>query len=373
MIFTKNEREIHYMGAILEYKCPCCSGPLQFDTDAQKMKCPYCDNEFDAETLKSNDDILKEEKPDMMDWSSQPGNEWMQGELEGQKVYLCNSCGGQIVCDDTTGATDCPYCGSPVVMVGQFAGDKRPDIIIPFKLDKEAAKNGFKQHLCKKRLLPKAFRTDSYIDDIKGVYVPFWLYDAHADAQAYFHGTKVKSWSDDKYNYTKTSHYRLYRNGSMDYERVPVDGSSKMADDLMESLEPFTADGEVAFQTAYLSGYIADKYDVDSNESNARANERIKKSTLDRLTSTTTDFTSVTTESSSVQLDNGTVKYALYPVWLLTAKWNGDIYNFAMNGQTGKFVGNLPLDKGAYWRWTGLIALIATVAALAVSAFVLLN
>lgn len=110
------------MGAILEYKCPCCSGPLQFDTDAQKMKCPYCDNEFDAETLKSNDDILKEEKPDMMDWSSQPGNEWMQGELEGQKVYLCNSCGGQIVCDDTTGATDCPYCGSPVVMVGQFAG-----------------------------------------------------------------------------------------------------------------------------------------------------------------------------------------------------------------------------------------------------------
>lgn len=91
----------------------------------------------------------------------------------------------------------------------------------------------------------------------------------------------------------------------------------------------------MAFQTAYLSGYIADKYDVDSNESNARANERIKKSTLDRLTSTTTDFTSVTTESSSVQLDNGTVKYALYPVWLLTAKWNGDIYNFAMNGQTG--------------------------------------
>ena len=77
MIFTKNERKIHYMGAILEYKCPCCSGPLQFDTDAQKMKCPYCDNEFDAETLKSNDDILKEEKPDMMDWSSQPGNEWM--------------------------------------------------------------------------------------------------------------------------------------------------------------------------------------------------------------------------------------------------------------------------------------------------------
>ena len=140
----------------------------------------------------------------------------------------------------------------------------------------------------------------------------------------------------------------------------------------MESLEPFTADGEVPFQTAYLSGYMADKYDVDYTEGNGRANERIKKSTLDRLSTTTIGYTTVTPENSSVQLENGTVKYALYPVWLLTAKWNGDVYNFAMNGQTGKFVGNLPMDKGAYWRWTGFIALIATAVSFAVSAAILL-
>ncbi|MGN0612038.1 MAG: hypothetical protein ACI4JI_09650 [Ruminiclostridium sp.] len=361
------------MGAILEYKCPCCCGPLQFDTDSQKMKCPYCDNEFDAETLKANDDILKEEKPDMMDWSSQPGNEWMQGELDGQKVYLCNSCGGQIICDDTTGSTDCPYCGSPVVLVGQFAGDKRPDLIIPFKLDKEAAKAGFKQHLQKKRLLPKQFRKDSYIDEVKGVYVPFWLFGADADAQAYYHATKVSCWSDSQYNYTKTSHFRLFRSGSLSFERVPVDGSSKMADDLMESIEPYYAQDEVPFQTAYLSGYIADKYDVDSDASIGRANDRIKKSTLDQMATTAMGYTTVTPENASVQFKNSSVKYALYPVWLLTAKWNGEIYNFAMNGQTGKFVGNLPMDKGAYWRWTGLIALIATVIAFGVSWFLFLN
>ena len=361
------------MGAILEYKCPCCCGPLQFDTDSQKMKCPYCDNEFDAETLKANDDILKEEKPDMMDWSSQPGNEWMQGELDGQKVYLCKSCGGQIICDDTTGATDCPYCGSPVVLVGQFAGDKRPDLIIPFKLDKEAAKASFKQHLQKKRLLPKQFRKDSYIDEVKGVYVPFWLFGAEADAQAYYHATKVTCWSDSHYNYTKTSHFRLFRSGSLSFDRVPVDGSSKMADDLMESLEPYYAQDEVPFQTAYLSGYIADKYDVDSDASIGRANDRIKKSTLDQMATTATGYTTVTPENASVQFKNSSVRYALYPVWLLTAKWNGEIYNFAMNGQTGKFVGNLPMDKGAYWRWTGLIALIATIIAFGVSWFLFLN
>lgn len=117
---------------------------------------------------------------------------------------------------------------------------------------------------------------------------------------------------------------------------------------------------------------MADKYDVDYTEGNGRANERIKKSTLDRLSTTTAGYTTVTPENSSVQLRNGTVKYALYPVWLLTAKWNGGVYNFAMNGQTGKFVGNLPLDRGAYWRWTGLIALIATAVSFAVSAAVLL-
>ena len=221
--------------------------------------------------------------------------------------------------------------------------------------------------------MPKQFRKDSYIDEVKGVYVPFWLFGADADAQAYYHATKVTCWSDSRYNYTKTSHFRLFRSGSLSFDRVPVDGSSKMADDLMESLEPYYAQDEVPFQTAYLSGYIADKYDVDSDASIGRANDRIKKSTLDQMATTATGYTTVTPENASVQFKNSSVKYALYPVWLLTAKWNGEIYNFAMNGQTGKFVGNLPIDKGAYWRWTGLIALIATIIAFGVSWFLFLN
>ena len=141
----------------------------------------------------------------------------------------------------------------------------------------------------------------------------------------------------------------------------------------MESIEPYYAQDEVPFQTAYLSGYIADKYDVDSDASISRANDRIKKSTLDQMATTATGYTTVTHENASVQFKNSSVRYALYPVWLLTAKWNGEIYNFAMNGQTGKFVGNLPMDKGAYWRWTGLIALIATIIAFGVSWFLFLN
>ncbi len=355
------------MGAILEYKCPCCGASLEFDSGSQKMKCPYCENEFDAETFKAYDESLKEEKPDMLDWSSQPGNEWMASELEGQKVYLCKSCGGQIICEETTGASSCPYCGSPVVMTGQFAGDKKPDIIIPFKLDKEAAKEAFKKHLCGKKLLPKAFRTDSYIDEVKGVYIPFWIYQADADAQASFRATKVKRWSDSNYNYTKTSYYRVFREGSLSFERVPVDGSSKMPDDLMESIEPYDPADEAQFATAYLSGYMADKYDVDDKASQERANTRIKNSSVEKLRETVRGYDTVTNETNSVQLKNGSVKYAMYPVWLLNAKWNDQTFLFAMNGQTGKFVGNLPLDKGAWWRWFLLSWLIGAGVAFAIA------
>ena len=348
------------MGAILEYKCPCCCGPLQFDTDSQKMKCPYCDNEFDAETLKANDDILKEEKPDMMDWSSQPGNEWMQGELDGQKVYLCKSCGGQIICDDTTGATDCPYCGSPVVLVGQFAGDKRPDLIIPFKLDKEAAKAGFKQHLQKKRLLPKQFRKDSYIDEIKGVYVPFWLFDETVTGDARFAARRVRVRREGDYEVTSIDHFAVHRSGTASFTRIPADGSKKMPDDYMDSLEPFDYNELKAFSTAYLPGYLADRYDVSAKECAARADRRCVASTAELLERDVVGYSSINLVEMQSKVQHGNVHYALLPVWLLNTKWNGKDYLYAMNGQTGKFVGELPVSGKRVWTATLLLTALLT-------------
>ena len=127
----------------------------------------------------------------------------------------------------------------------------------------------------------------------------------------------------------------------------------------MESIEPYDFTGAVDFQTAYLAGFLADKYDVDSEQSIERANERIKKSTENAFASTVQGYSTVIPESTSIRLQNGKAKYALYPVWLLNTTWNGQRYTFAMNGQTGKFVGDLPLDKGAYTKWLfGLTSLI---------------
>lgn len=341
------------MAALLEYKCPCCGGAIAFDSSVQKMKCPYCDTEFEMDALKAQDEVLKQEQEQTedMSWDTGAGSDWQPGETEGMRVYTCKSCGGEIVGDANTGATACPYCGNPVVMSGAFAGALRPDLVIPFKLDKEAAKKAFAKHLQGKRLLPKAFKDQNHIDEIKGIYVPFWLFNAEADADLRYRATRVHTWSDSNYNYTETQYFSVLRSGSLAFDNVPVDGSTKMADDLMQSIEPFDLRDAVDFQTAYLAGYLADKYDVTAEESIDRANQRIRESTEDAFRGTVQGYATVMPEHSNLRLKNGRAKYALYPVWLLNTSWQGKKYTFAMNGQTGKFVGNLPMDKGAFWKW----------------------
>ena len=344
------------MAGMLEYKCPCCDGAIKFDSTTQKMKCPYCDTEFEVDALKGYDEDLKDQKPSKMNWAT-PGGSWAEGETAGLHTYVCKSCGGEIVGDDTMAASACPFCGNPIVLTGQFAGDLRPDLIIPFKLDKKAAKEKLQEHLKGKTLLPKVFRSQNHIDEIKGVYVPFWLFDSDADAQLRFTATRTRCWSDSKYDYTETNYYSVRRDGTLGFDAVPVDGSSKIEDDLMESIEPFAMQDAIPFQTAYLAGYVADKYDVNAEDSIERANKRIRRSTEETFQQTVTGYDSVKVENSSIQLHGGKAKYALFPVWLLSTSWRGENYLFAMNGQSGKFVGDLPVDKGRVAAWFARIAL----------------
>ena len=161
------------MAEMIEYKCPACGGGVEFNSTAQKMKCPYCDTEFTLEQFEAASEERMTE--DDLQWNTEDTQKWTEEETQDMGIYVCQSCGGEIVADMTTGASKCPYCDNPVVFSRQFEGDLKPDIIIPFKLDKKAAKAALKQHLSGKVLLPKVFKDENHLDEIKGVYVPFWL------------------------------------------------------------------------------------------------------------------------------------------------------------------------------------------------------
>ena len=355
------------MSVLQQFKCPCCDGAIEFNSGVQKMKCPYCDSEFEIDALLAYQAEMDHQPQEDMTWDTAAGSEWQEGEEEGLRVYTCQTCGGEIVADETTGATSCPFCGNPVVMTGHFSGDLKPDLVIPFKYDKKAAIEALNRHYQGKKLLPKVFKDQNHIKEVKGLYVPVWLFDADADAHVRYKASRTRMWSDSMYNYTETSHYLLTRAGGIGFENVPVDGSTKMDDALMESIEPYDIAEAVDFRTAYLSGYLADKYDVDSGTSVERANQRIRQTTENAFASTVMGYQNVIPAGSNIRLNNGKARYALYPVWILNTVWNGEKYTFAMNGQTGKMAGDLPMDKGAFTKWLFGVAGAVSAAVFALS------
>ncbi|MCQ2505964.1 MAG: hypothetical protein MJ113_02165 [Lachnospiraceae bacterium] len=348
------------MAGLQEYKCPCCGGAIEFNSDVQKMKCPYCDSEFELEALLKFDNELAAEKSDSVEWDLGETVEWNDSEKAGMRLFVCQSCGGEIIGDENMAAAQCPYCGNNVVIMGQFAGGLKPDAIIPFKINKQAAIDGMSKHLMGKKLLPKVFKDENHIEEVIGVYVPFWLFDSDVSYFGHYKATKVRHWSDSRYRYTETTTYSVSRDGFQQFRNVPADGSKKMADDLMNSIEPFNYNEVVPFQTAYLAGYVADKYDVTKEEVKDIVTERMKFTADMMLRRTVIGYNSVVTLNKSIQCNHNKAKYALLPVWILNTKWNDKNFTFAMNGQTGKFVGNLPLDKKLYWKffgmWTGIVS-----------------
>lgn len=342
---------------VTNYQCPTCTAPLHFDGPSGKLVCDYCGGsyevaEIEAMFAEANAKAAQTAQEEQTEKAVPEG--W--GTEEGMKSYSCPSCGAELICDETTAATSCPYCGNTTVIPHQFTGARRPDYVIPFKLEKDAAVAALKKHYKGKFLLPRAFIKDAHLDEVKGVYVPFWLFDTKADARVVFDATdeSVRVSGDERIITRK--HYKVTRGGTVEFERIPVDGSSKMPDAHMDSIEPFNYGEMKEFSMAYLPGFLADKYDQDESACAQRVHDRCRNSAIEMMKDQVTGYTSCIVADAKVSLEDQSVKYALLPVWLLSTKWKDKSYLFAMNGQTGKLVGDLPVDWTRFWLlFVGLV------------------
>lgn len=348
---------------VMEYQCPCCGAALIFNDDSQKMICQYCDNTFDLEAVKAYQESQKPQPPAEEQWESSENAQWSQEEQAAVRTYTCQSCGGELITDDHTAATFCPYCGNPTILPGRLSGGVKPDAVIPFQTGKEDAQNAFLQ-LCKgKPLLPKDFTAKHRLEKITGIYVPFWLYECQSGFDAHYKATRIHRWSDTHYNYTRTEHFLLTRSADAGFSNIPMDGSSKMDDAIMESIEPYDFTKLVDFDTAYLSGYFADKYDVASEIGHERVRQRVSRTMDDMIAPTLIGYATAIPTSKNVRVTHGKAKYVLLPVWMLHTKYEGKDYLFAMNGQTGKMTGTFPIcpKRTLGWFagiWAGTTALL---------------
>lgn len=335
---------------IEEYKCPACGSPLVFSSDSGKLKCGSCDNEYDVGTIKQYQNNKTEAE---FKWDKKYTNA-LNETLPEMTTYICKSCGAEIITDGTTAATHCPYCDNEVVITEKLTGALKPNGIIPFKINKKGIKEKIAEFCKGKKLLPNNFFTDQKIDAVQGVYVPVWLFDGKLDGSVSLDGTTTSSYTTGNYRYTETSHYLIMCDGSMEFTRVPVDGSEKMPDDLMNSIEPYDYSQIVPFDGQYLSGFLADRYDKDPDASIPTASQRMMNSAVAAFrNNAASEFSGVSLRNNGLNLQNPAVKYVLLPAYIFNCEYNGKKYRFAMNGQTGKLVGELPIDKGkkarAFW------------------------
>ena len=234
-------------------------------------------------------------------------------------------------------------------MPGQFAGTLKPDFVIPFKLSREDAIQRLKKHYRGKVFLPKSFSKEHHVQEICGIYVPFWMFSGEAEGDTHFDATRSRTYKSGDYRVTETDHYDAYRAGRLAFEKIPVDASQKMPDEHMDSIEPYDYSELKPFSTAYLPGFLADKFDVSVEDSRQRADARCAGTLRSALENTVSGYETCSARESNTTIKRGKVHYALMPVWMLNTKWRGKDFLFAMNGQTGKLVGDLPVDKGRYW------------------------
>ena len=338
---------------LTNYQCPACTGPLHFDGASGKLVCDFCGSSYDTAEIEA----MYAQKEAAAETAAQnkeappPDSVWSENEAAGLRSYSCPSCGAELICDETTAATSCPYCGNPTVLGGQLSGKLKPEYIIPFRMDKKTAIENLKKYYKGKAFLPKAFKESNHIEEIQGVYVPFWLYDGRMEARGAYKAEISESHREGDYIVTTTKHFDVARVGDADFVRVPVDGSSKMPDAHMDAIEPFDYSDLKPFSTAYLPGFLADRYDEDDKKCAARVLTRMKNSTAAALHDTLGGYTGVQTLSE--QIDSRTLEphYALLPVWMLHTRWKEQDFLFAMNGQTGKLIGDLPVDKGRVAAW----------------------
>lgn len=381
---------------VTNYQCPACTGPLHYSAKSGKLACDYCGSSFDvaeiealyarkeaeaaaakqaadakAEAAQAAKAEAAEAAAASGGWDTSDLSRDWGAEADGLRVYSCPSCGAELICDQSTAATACPYCGNPAIVPGQFSGALRPDYILPFRLSKDDAVQALRAHYKGKPFLPRSFTSANHIEQIQGVYVPFWLFDGGAEGAASYRASNTNVYETGDYEITETRHYHVVRAGSLAFEKIPVDASSKMPDDHMDSIEPFDYAQLRPFSTAYLPGYLADKYDVTIDDSRDRADTRCRETLAQALRDTVTGYGACVTEREDIALRRGKVHYALLPVWMLSTKWRGQDFLFAINGQTGKLVGDLPTDRGRFWGMFAAIAAPLTVALTAILQFLL--
>lgn len=320
-------------------KCPGCGASMRFDPATQMLKCDFCSGSY-AITDQTTADNVSEE------------TEYFESTL-----FTCPNCNGEIMADGDTAVTFCSYCGSSVELQGRLVKMIPPSYVLPFKTTKESVEEQYKKYIGKALFAPKYMREQSNTEKIRGIYMPYWLYDYSANQVVGLSGQKSHRSGD----YIITDHYRINVPLKAEYKGTAFDASSSFSDELSESIAPYNVRDNKPFQEAYMAGFYADTADVQAVVYEPQAREAVGQDATVRVIRSRKELSgyNVSTSDGSIgrALNADKQEMAYFPVWFLATK-HGDHVSYAVvNGQTGKVAADVPIAFGKYLIGSLILAL----------------
>lgn len=328
------------------YKCPSCGNALKYEPGSLKFACEFCGSAFDKSYLDKLDDKAYQQEKEETQVDSPAGEEYL---------FSCPSCGAELVTSETTAATMCYYCHNPVVIVGRLDAAFRPDVVLPFKYDRNGAMDRFFGWIRKKKYVPKEFIAQESVDRLAGVYYPYWLADYEASASFTGEGQIVTHSTTAKYNITTAKYYSVSRDADISFRNVERSALQKADRKLADAVHPYDTGELVDFAPAYLSGFMAEKRDIAKDAVRGSVEEELKGYAQPLMTASS-PYTSLV-GATTMQLKGNRYRYALLPAWVMTYRGNkGEMYHYEMNGQTGEVCGVLPVDVRKLLLHSGMLA-----------------
>ncbi len=347
-------------------KCPSCGGIMDFDPKTGGLLCPFCGH---------SEAIVADKRAEELDFDSveNTGNcDWGFK----TKTVVCKSCGGEAVYDALQTAGECPYCGSNQVMEAQDKDTLAPGGVCVFKIDKKQAGINFKTWLGKKLFCPKAAKEKAKPDAFNGVYLPYWTFDAQTTSTySARYGIDRTTEDKDGNKETTTDWYSTHGVYSEFIDDQLIIGTAKHDANLLSRIEPFTTTDNVPYKPEYIAGFASERYSLGIKDAwekaktfiTNRLDRAITNKVIDENNADRADSVGFTTIYKDI-----TYKYLLLPVYMSSFKYNGKVYQFLVNGQSGKVGGKSPVSPARVMIAIG-IGVIVLVGLWAIYKFLLKN
>lgn len=337
--------------------CRNCATPLLFDPNSQRVVCRSCGSFWTAEEVESTEKALRDCMQPIAAAGYSNNQQGAVNEFIDCYIYTCASCGGEVNINGSEVSTTCIYCGSTSVVFSRISRERAPEYIIPFSLTKEQALECVKENFSKGAFIPKEIKNLTP-STVRGIYVPYWL------VRAYHVESDVIRTVRKSGKTSRTEHHG--RTGTNWISGLPVDASTMLSDASSQMLEPWDFSFMRKFDEDYLLGFYSNISDIHIEDLYAAVHARATEAFQDQSKETVLGDSKKIVSCKNSTLIDPDVTSVMLPVWFITYQYQGKHNTIMVNGQDGKVVCGIPLDKKAFFLSWALATLLISLPLLVV-------